>query len=354
MSKSRGTGIDPLRYLELGMNPEWLRYYIAAKLNANVEDLDFNPDDFIARVNSDLIGKYVNIASRAANFITKHFGGRIAPVDPNRIVVTAGTSIVAQGSDAAIAEAYANREFGKVVREVMRIADTVNQYFDREKPWELAKDPAKHTRLHEVCSDCIDAFRTLTIYLAPILPHTAKRVAELLGLNWPLTWTDLNATLVEIRPYEHLMARVLEKQLDALFDIEKVPAVTSSPPPQPSPAKGEGAAAGTPQIGIDDFSKVDLRIARIVSAEHVEGADKLLRITLDVGALGPRQVFAGIKSAYDPATLKDRLTVVVANLAPRRMKFGNSEGMILAASGDGPGIFLLSPDSGAQPGMRVK
>ncbi|HZM46147.1 MAG TPA: methionine--tRNA ligase [Burkholderiales bacterium] len=354
MSKSRGTGIDPLRYLELGMNPEWLRYYIAAKLNANVEDLDFNPDDFIARVNSDLIGKYVNIASRAANFITKHFGGRIAPLDPNRIGATGRWSIVAQGSDDAIADAYANREFGKVVREVMRIADSVNQYFDREKPWELAKDPAKHARLHEVCSDCVDAFRTLTIYLAPILPGTAKRVAELLGLNWPLKWTDLNATLVEIRPYEHLMARVQEKQLDALFEIEKAVPMASTPPPQPPPVKVEGEGGGAPQITIDDFSKLDLRVAKIVTAEHVEGADKLLKITLDVGALGPRQVFAGIKSAYDPATLKDRLTVVVANLAPRRMKFGNSEGMILAASGDGPGIFLLSPDSGAQPGMRVK
>ena len=354
MSKSRGTGIDPLRYLELGMNPEWLRYYIAAKLNANVEDLDFNPDDFIARVNSDLIGKYVNIASRAANFITKHFGGRIAPLDPNRIGATGRWSIVAQGSDDAIADAYANREFGKVVREVMRIADSVNQYFDREKPWELAKDPAKHARLHEVCSDCVDAFRTLTIYLAPILPGTAKRVAELLGLNWPLKWTDLNATLVEIRPYEHLKARVQEKQLDALFEIEKAVPMASTPPPQPPPVKVEGEGGGAPQITIDDFSKLDLRVAKIVTAEHVEGADKLLKITLDVGALGPRQVFAGIKSAYDPATLKDRLTVVVANLAPRRMKFGNSEGMILAASGDGPGIFLLSPDSGAQSGMRVK
>ena len=354
MSKSRGTGIDPLRYLKLGMNAEWLRYYIAAKLNAAVEDVDFNPDDFIARVNSDLIGKYVNIASRASGFLTRHFSGRLADVVPKRPGATAGKTILAAGSDEAIAEAYNDREFGKVVREVMRLADLVNQYFDREKPWELAKDPKHHQRLQEVCSDCVDAFRVLTVYLAPILPVTAQRVAGLLGLPWPLKWADLSSPLREIKPYEHLMTRVEEKQLDALFDIKEGPKVTTTPAPPPSPSKAEGdkgAAGGT--ISIDDFSKIDLRIAKILDAGHVEGADKLLRLTLDVGA-GTRTVFAGIKSAYDPEKLKGRLTVVVANLAPRKMKFGVSEGMVLAASGDGPGIFILSPDSGAEPGMKVK
>jgi len=355
MSKSRGTGIDPLRYLKLGMNPEWLRYYIAAKLSGNVEDLDFNPDDFIARVNSDLIGKYINIASRAAGFLTKHFGGRIGAVDPSRIAATAGRSIVALGSANAIADAYSSREFGKVVREVMRIADSVNQYFDREKPWELAKDPANHARLHEVCSDCVDAFRALTIYLAPILPVTAKRVAAMLGMNWPLTWAHLDATLKTIRPYEHLLTRVEERQLDALFEIEKETSMAATPPsPLPPLPQGDGKSTGArAQITIDDFNKIDLRIARIVAAEHVEGADKLLKLTLDLGS-GTMTVFAGIRSVYDPEQLTGRFTVAVANLAPRKMKFGTSEGMVLAASGDGPGIYLLSPDSGAQPGMRVK
>jgi methionyl-tRNA synthetase len=235
-------------------------------------------------------------------------------------------------------------------------ADRINARFDAAKPWELAKrtDEKSLRELHEVCSDCICAFKVLTYAIAPILPALSTQVAKLLGLALPLKWKDIDERVSKILPYRHLMTRVEEKQLDALFDIEKAPSMTSAPPPQPTPAKVDGAATGAPQIGIDDFSKIDLRIARIVAAEHVEGADKLLRITLDVGALGTRQVFAGIKSAYDPATLKDRLTVVVGNLAPRKMKFGVSEGMILAASGEGPGIFLLSPDSGAQPGMRVK
>ena len=357
MSKSRGTGIDPLRYLKLGMNPEWLRYYIAAKLNANVEDLDFNPDDFIARVNSDLIGKYVNILSRASGFITKHFNGTVLQPQPdvvgNQVVWAATFRAIAAADEAR--EALDEREFGKAVRAVMRHADVINQRFDAAKPWELAKrsDEKSLKELHEVCSDCISAFKILTYAVAPILPVTSGIVARLLGLPLPLQWKDIDTHVSKILPYEHLMTRVDPKQIDALFDIEKAPSMTSTPPPPPSPVKGDGAPAGAPQIGIDDFSKVDLRIARIVTAEQVEGADKLLRITLDLGN-GQRTVFAGIKSAYDPATLKDRLTVVVANLAPRKMKFGVSEGMILAASGDGPGIFLLSPDSGAQPGMRVK
>jgi methionyl-tRNA synthetase len=357
MSKSRGTGIDPLRYLELGMNPEWLRYYIAAKLNANVEDLDFNPDDFIARVNSDLIGKYVNIASRAAGFVTKLFEGKVLKVDPNRIVATAKWSMLAMAAEEKIVAYYDGREFGKVVREVMDLADRINQAFDQEKPWELAgkTDAAARKRLHEVCSDSIDAFRRLTYYLAPILPRTAAKVASLLGLPADLKWTGRNVTLSTMQPYRHLITRVEEKQLDALFETGKEATMAATPPsPLPPLPEGEGKRTGaSAQVTIDDFNKLDLRIARIVAADAVAGADKLLKLTLDAGT-GTMTVFAGIKSAYDPERLKGRLTVVVANLAPRKMKFGISEGMVLAASGEGPGIFLLAPDSGAQPGMRVK
>jgi methionyl-tRNA synthetase len=342
MSKSRGTGIDPLKYLDLGMNPEWLRYYIAAKLNGNVEDIDFDPDDFLARVNSDLVGKYVNIASRAAGFLNKQFGGKVLPIDSNRAVATAKWTMLAMDSEERIAEHYEQREFGKVVREVMELADRINEAIDREKPWELAKSPEKKQRLHEVCSDSIDAFRRLTLFLAPILPSTATRVADLLELEIPLKWSQLRDSLQSIKPYEHLITRVEEKQLDALFAPAPEKAAMSTPP---------ATTDGT--ISIDDFSKVDLRIAKIVKAEHVDGADKLLKLTLDLGG-GTRTVFAGIKSAYDPAKLEGRLTVMVANLAPRKMKFGVSEGMVLAASGEGPGLFLLSPDSGAQAGMKVK
>ena len=356
MSKSRGTGISPLRYLEVGMNPEWLRYYIAAKLNASVEDLDFNPDDFMARVNSDLIGKYVNIASRAAGFITKLFDGRLLPPDPDRAAKTARFEIIFSGSDEIVAELYATREFGRVVREVMRLADLVNKFVDENKPWELAKDETQRQRLHEICSDILRGFWQLTVFLSPILPATTEKAAKLLGMQTPIKWSDREINPTRINRFEHLMSRVEEKQLDALLDIPKEPAkVTTPTPPAAPPAKAPAAApAADGTISIDDFAKIDLRIAKIVNAEHVEGADKLLRLTLDVGALGTKQVFAGIKSAYDPATLVGRLTVMVANLAPRKMKFGMSEGMVLAASGDTPGLFILSPDSGAQPGMKVK
>jgi methionyl-tRNA synthetase len=367
MSKSRGTGIDPLRYLKVGMNPEWLRYYIAAKLNASVEDIDFNPDDFMARVNSDLIGKYVNIASRSAKFITDKFGGKLAEVKSAQWLggLPARADLIAQ-----IAEQYDSREFGKAIRDSMQFADKVNQYVDFVKPWAMAKDSGKNDRLHELCSEFLDYFRVLTVLLAPVLPQVREKVE--LFLNCPLrTFGDALLPLPaghSINIYSHLMTRVEEKQLDALLDIDKEPAkVTTSTPhpatpaksgvtpsPQPSPIKGEGENGGAPQISIDDFSKVDLRVAKITMAEHVEGADKLLKLTLDVGSLGTKQVFAGIKSAYDPATLVGRLTVMVANLAPRKMKFGLSEGMVLAASGDTPGLFILSPDSGAQPGMKVK
>jgi methionyl-tRNA synthetase len=353
MSKSRGTGIDPLRYLELGMNPEWLRYYIAAKLNANVEDVDFNPDDFIARVNSDLVGKYVNIASRAAGFVAKQFDGRLCEL-PEDDAQQAGA--VARAAADAIREAYDGREFGKVVREVMRLADVANQRYDQARPWALAKDPAQREALHRACSEALDAFFVLTVYLAPILPATAQRVArELFGLERALTFEDRALRPTRIRPFKHLMARVEEKQLDALFAPPPAAPATRSPQThaehqQHSTQKEAPVSAA---VSIDDFAKLDLRVARIVDAEQVEGADKLLKLTLDIGGES-RTVFAGIKSAYPPEALKGRLTVMVANLAPRKMRFGLSEGMVLAASGEGPGIFLVAPDAGAEPGMRVK
>jgi methionyl-tRNA synthetase len=351
MSKSRGTGIDPLRYLELGMNPEWLRYYIAAKLNAAVEDIDFNPDDFIARVNSDLIGKYINIASRCSGFLSKRFGGKLqlpsATFDYGAARFgLSKDSLLAEFQDKAsqIAVHYESREFGKALREIMTLADYANQFVDAKKPWDLAKDKTKEQELLHVCSVGINLFRLLTIFLKPILPKLAKDVEKYLGVN-SLQWSDATQLLPaghSIGEYKHLMQRVEEKQLDALFDIQ--PAAET---------KNKDAAVSDGTISIDDFNKLDLRVAKIVKAEHVEGADKLLKLTLDVGG-ATRTVFAGIKSAYAPEKLEGQLAVVVANLAPRKMKFGVSEGMVLAASGEGPGIFLISPASGAHPGMRVK
>jgi methionyl-tRNA synthetase len=330
MSKSRGTGISPLRYLELGMNPEWLRYYIAAKLNANVEDLDFNPGDFIARVNSDLVGKYVNIASRAAGFISKQFNGELHVGEMPSPSWGAAVAI-----DGEISAAYQGREFGRVVREVMAVADRVNQRFDQAKPWDLAKDAARREELHRACSDALHAFFVLSVYLAPLLPATAARVArELFGLERELNFDDRRLRPGRIRPFKHLLTRVDEKQLDALLEA-----------PEENPVDRI--------VSMDDFNKIDLRVARIARAEHVEGADKLVKLTLEVGD-GTRTVFAGIKSDYSLEKLEGRLAVVVANLAPRKMKFGISEGMVLAASGEGPGIFLISPDAGALPGMRVR
>ena len=356
MSKSRGTFITAESYLEQGLNPEWLRYYYAAKLNETMEDIDLNLDDFVARVNSDLVGKYVNIASRAAGFIAKHFGGQLGTVRVQHPEYEA-----LRNAAVAIAGYYDGREYGKAARDVMLIADRVNAYFDGMKPWELAKDPAKKALLHETCSTTIDMFRLLTLCLKPVLPRLAAEVERFLNIA-PLQWSDAKATLApghRIDGYRHLMTRVEGKQIAALVDANKE---SLKPAPQPHSQQRHAqhqeqaveAATQPATIDINDFAKVDLRIAKITNAEHVEGADKLLKLTLDVGTLGTRQVYAGIKSAYDPETLKGRLTVVVANLAPRKMKFGLSEGMILAASGDAPGLFLLSPDSGAQPGMKVK
>jgi methionyl-tRNA synthetase len=347
MSKSRGTGIDPLRYLQLGMNPEWFRYYVAAKLNAHVEDIEFNSEDFLARVNSDLIGKYVNIASRAASFLQRQFDGRVdLPRDPSGAAT--GSTAVALAAADEVAAFLDGREYGKALREIMRIADFANEHFDRHKPWELAKDPASRDLLHAVVSDVIGCFRALTIYLAPILPATAERVArELFDMPRAFQWDDIKGPLERIAPYKHLMTRVDGKQLDALFE-----------PPAAEPKPQPGGAAIGEMVSIDDFARLDLRVAKIVNAETVDGSDKLLKLTLDVGEERHRTVFAGIKSAYKPEALVGRLTAIVANLAPRKMKFGTSEGMVLAASHADekkqPGIFLLEPHAGAQPGMRVK
>ncbi|MBN8477985.1 MAG: methionine--tRNA ligase [Burkholderiales bacterium] len=363
MSKSRGTGISPDVYLDLGLDPEWLRYYLAAKLNDRVEDLDFNPDDFVARVNADLVGKYVNIASRAATFITRHFDGRLAYSDDERRHLVEG----AVGAATLAVERYQARQYSQVVREAMAIADRVNEAFDDAKPWLLAKEPARHTELQAVCSRAIFGFKLISVLLAPILPATASRVArELFGLDRDFAWSDAGELPARISPYRHLMTRIDPRQVDALIEGPKAaepgavppPAQTSAAPAAPAaataPSESGSAAGGAPTVAIDDFAKIDLRIARIVAAESVEGADKLLKLTLDVGEGRHRTVFAGIKAAYDPATLVGRLTPMVANLAARKMKFGLSEGMVLAASGEGPGLYLLAPDDGAQPGMRVK
>jgi methionyl-tRNA synthetase len=350
MSKSRGTGISPLRYLEIGMNPEWLRYYFAAKLNGHVEDLDFNPDDFIARVNSDLVGKYVNIASRAAHFITQHFAGALHYAGDTADML-AGARMTAD----VVRDSYDARETGKAMREIMALADATNQLFDAVKPWVLAKARARLPELHDVCSRALYRFKVLSVLLAPVLPALTARVAEeFFGLGRAFEWADAACLPRHIKPYHHLMTRVDAKQLDALFDTDKEPATVTDTTPPPAPAAAPAPAATPATISIEDFAKIDLRVARIANAEYVEGADKLLRLTLDIGAFGTRQVFAGIKSAYNPATLIGRMTVMVANLAARKMKFGVSEGMVLAASGDKPGIFLLAPDAGAEPGMKVR
>jgi methionyl-tRNA synthetase len=364
MSKSRGTGISPLRYLAIGMNPEWLRYYISAKLNSNVEDLDFNPDDFVARVNSDLIGKYVNIASRAASFITKHFGGALE-------YGGGGAPIAREAHDIAlrVAEFYETRDFGKAMREIMAHADRINHDFDAHQPWVLAKDTAKRAELQEVCSRALQGFRLLSILIAPVLPALAERVArELFGLDRPFAWNDVDVLPARINSYQHLMTRVDPKQLDALFEADNEPAPAAapaaaaaktarivSPPAAASDAILANAAAVEGNlISIDEFLRVDLRVAKVLNAELVAGADKLLKLTLDLGELGTRSVFAGIRAAYEPESLVGRLIVVVANLEPRKMRFGVSEGMMLAAGPGGKEIFVLSPDSGAAPGMRVK
>jgi methionyl-tRNA synthetase len=383
MSKSRGTGLDPLKYLSLGMNPEWLRYYIAAKLNSNVEDFDFTAEDFMARVNADLIGKYVNIASRCAGFIAKSFDGKLSTEEDD----SAGALVKSVFDGATeIKSLYEQREFGKAIRKIMELADQANQYVDLRAPWILAKDPSKSAELQAVCTTALGLFRNLTVMLAPVLPRLAEEAEKLLNVKLN-NWNDaLFRTLPpghKINAYKHLMSRVEEKQLDALLGVtpEAIAPNKGANAKENSKPESKTKSIISPDsqgdkknssntkdnadgfIGIDDFSKVDLRIAKIVNAEHVEGSDKLLRLTLDVneknddGTPRLRNVFSGIKSAYAPEQLVGQLTVLVANLAPRKMKFGVSEGMVLAASSkddeNASGLYLLNPHQGALPGMKV-
>ncbi len=364
MSKSRGTGLSPLKYLDLKMDPSWLRYYISAKLNANVEDFEFTPEDFLARVNADLVGKYVNIASRCAGFLSKRFDGVLAAPD-----VAASALLAASMSAAAeIAALYEAREFGKAIRRIMELADAANKYVDERKPWDIAKDASRNAELHAVCSAALALFRDLTLYLQPVMPAVATKVRAFFNLPGDaFAWHDIETNLPaghRIAPYAHLMTRVDEKQLDALLGLE----AATVPSAQIGAAAGAAKvapkhqnAAKTPEtpaeITFADFEKVDLRIARITAASAVEGSDKLLQLTLDAGEGRLRTVFSGIKSAYAPESLVGKFTILVANLAPRKMKFGLSEGMVLAASdetGKIPGLYLFDPHTGVTEGMRIK
>ncbi|EMU4705084.1 methionine--tRNA ligase [Neisseria gonorrhoeae] len=344
MSKSRGTFITAKSYLEQGLNPEWMRYYIAAKLNSKIEDIDLNLQDFISRVNSDLVGKYVNIAARASGFIAKRFEGR-----PKDVSGSALLAKLAAESD-TIAEQYENREYARALRDIMALADIVNEYVDANKPWELAKQEGQDERLHEVCSELINAFTMLTAYLAPVLPQTAANVARFLNLD-AITWKNTRETLGEhaINKYEHLMQRVEQKQVDDLIEANKQSIQTASAPVEEG--KYEKVAE---QASFDDFMKIDMRVAKVLNCEAVEGSTKLLKFDLDFG-FEKRIIFSGIAASYpNPAELNGRMVIAVANFAPRKMaKFGVSEGMILsAATADGK-LKLLDVDAGAQPGDKV-
>lgn len=358
MSKSRGTFITARSYLDHIKNPEYLRYYYAAKLNSTMEDIDLNLEDFVARVNSDLVGKYINIASRTAGFINKRFVGKLQPSKQNAVIAEL------QSAADTILNAYEEREYGKALREIMRLADVANGYVAEKAPWVMAKQEGQDADLQQVCSDALEMFRLLTLYLKPVLPDLAGEIEKFLNIS-SLSWNSVADSLAAehtINAYDHLITRIDSKLIEAMTEANKenliaTPNVTQAPIAKTvtSETKSEGD-----YISIDDFSKVDLRIAKIVNAEHVEGAEKLLKLTLDIGEETDngkpitRQVFAGIKSAYDPATLIGRNTVMVSNLAPRKMKFGLSEGMVLAASDESGGPFILSPDVGAKAGMRVK
>jgi methionyl-tRNA synthetase len=346
MSKSRGTFIQAKSYLDCGLNPEWMRYYMAAKLNGRIEDIDLNLNDFVARVNSDLVGKYVNIASRSAGFISKRFGGKLADS-------VADTAILHKLQAAApeLAAAFEAREYAKALRDVMALADEVNAYVDANKPWELAKQEGQDARLQEVCTVLINAFRLLTIYLKPVLPKLAEGVEAFLGVA-PLAWSDADSLLLgnTINTYQHLMQRIDPALIDKLIEANKQNMQATSNAP--------AAAAYEPladTIKIDDFAKVDLRIGKVLACNFVEGSDKLLQFTVDLG-FEQRNIFSGIRSAYqEPEKLVGRNVVVVANLAERKMRFGVSQGMIVCASGadDNSGLFLLDVDQGAAPGMRI-
>jgi methionyl-tRNA synthetase len=375
MSKSRGTFITASSYIETGLNPEWLRYYFAAKLNATMEDLDLNLDDFQARVNSDVVGKYVNIASRAAGFLIKRFDARVQDSAMHHPLLATLRAAIPQ-----IAAHYEAREYGRAVRQTMELADAVNGYVDTAKPWDQAKDPANAALLHETVSVSLEAFRLLSIALKPVLPTLAAKVETFLGVA-PLAWADADTPLSSAQPisaYQHLMTRIDPKQIEALIAANRgslQPIEAGAAPKAAGEAASASAAAAAAAskakqkpapatdapsdiISINDFAKIDLRIALIVDCKAVEGSDKLLQLTLDVGEEKTRNVFSGIKSAYRPEDLVGKLTVMVVNLAPRKMKFGLSEGMVLAASSADekaePGLYILEPHSGAKPGMRVR
>ena len=378
MSKSRGTFITAKSYVDHIKNTEYLRYYYSAKLNGTMEDLDLNLEDFVAKVNSDLIGKYVNIASRASGILHKHFQGKIGEMALGHLTRGIGspTEATSEYRDVilekailyadSIARSYEQRQYSTAIRLIMKMADDANEWWNDRAPWELSKNfsnpknPNDPELLHRFCSVIIEWFRLLTLYIKPILPELAKNAEIFLGLERELKFEDVNNYLPvghQIKPYQHLMTRLDPKLIEAMVAANQEslkPMPESHSPTRHAEHQQHAITPIAETISIDDFSKVDLRVARIVNAEHVEGAEKLLKLTLDIGEAQPRTVFAGIKSAYDPEKLKGRLTVMVANLAPRKMKFGMSEGMVLAASGETPGLFILSPDDGAQPGMRIK
>ena len=345
MSKSRGTFITAKSYLEQGLNPEWMRYYIAAKLNSKIEDIDLNLQDFITRVNSDLVGKYVNIAARASGFIAKRFEGRLKDVSGSALLA----KLAAESDN--IAEQYENREYARALRDIMALADAVNEYVDANKPWELAKQEGQDERLHEVCSELINAFTMLTAYLAPVLPQTAANAARFLNLD-AITWANTRETLGEhaINKYEHLMQRVEQKQVDDLIEANKQ-SIQTTPAPAAEESKYEKVGE---QASFDDFMKIDMRVAKVLNCEAVEGSTKLLKFDLDFG-FEKRIIFSGIAASYpNPAELNGRMVIAVANFAPRKMaKFGVSEGMILSAATAEGKLRLLDVDAGAQPGDKV-
>ena len=345
MSKSRGTFITAKSYLEQGLNPEWMRYYIAAKLNSKIEDIDLNLQDFISRVNSDLVGKYVNIAARASGFIAKRFEGRLKDVSGSALLA----KLAAESDN--IAEQYENREYARALRDIMALADAVNEYVDANKPWELAKQEGQDERLHEVCSELINAFTMLTAYLAPVLPQTAANAARFLNLD-AITWANTRETLGEhaINKYEHLMQRVEQKQVDDLIEANKQ-SIQTTPAPAAEEGKYEKVAE---QASFVDFMKIDMRVAKVLNCEAVEGSTKLLKFDLDFG-FEKRIIFSGIAASYpNPAELNGRMVIAVANFAPRKMaKFGVSEGMILSAATAEGKLKLLDVDAGAQPGDKV-
>jgi methionyl-tRNA synthetase len=385
MSKSRGTFITARSYIDHIKNTEYLRYYYAAKLNGTMEDIDLNLEDFVAKVNSDLVGKYINIASRSAKFISANFGGKLYDEEalkneskgsipeyqtlPPHVENPPPSDVLyrCKNEGEEIAKAYERRDYAAAQRLIGRCLDICNTYIDQRKPWVIAKQYPTDPRLQIICSDALNLFRLVTIYLKPVVPKLAEQVEVFLNIA-PLQWADAQQLLPAghvIKEYKHLMTRLDPSLIEAMVAANKESLQPAAPAQseqrhaahQQHTANKEAAQAEKdfePFISIDDFMKVDLRVAKIVNAEHVAGAEKLLKLTLDIGEEKPRTVFAGIKSAYDPEKLKGRMTVMVANLAPRKMKFGLSEGMVLAASGDTPGLFILSPDDGAQPGMRIK